>query len=294
MRATINQFCMAFDYRCFFCFNRAFERLLKKEQLTTEQANDFTGEMMQLYPDGRQTLSTHRFARKLHIRLKKYTSQSDVYVSGKKQSNDLVLSMYPSLKEKVASASDPFEVALRLAIAGNIIDFAVNDQYNLEETINLVLNSDFGIDHSRQLKEALQQAKTVLYLGDNNGEIVFDKLFIETINHPNLTFAVRGAPIINDATLEDAIYVGMDKVVPVVSNGYDAPSTLLEHCSAEFRDLFNKADLIISKGQGNLEGLIDHPGNNLFFLLMVKCEVIAERLHVPKGSFVVRKNRLSH
>lgn len=281
---------MGFDYRCFFCFNRAFERLLKKEQLTTEEANHFTGEMMRLYLEGSKTLSTPQFSRELHIRLKKYTGQADPYLQGKKQSNDQVLSMYQTLKKKVETATDPFDMALRLAIAGNIIDFAVNDQYNLDETIDLVLNSDFGIDHSNELKTALSQANTVLYLGDNNGEVVFDKLFIETINHPNLVYAVRGAPIINDVTLEDATYVGMDKLVPVISNGFDAPSTILDHCSGEFREVFNTADVIISKGQGNLEGLLDHPANNLFFLLMVKCDVIAERLGVSKGSFVVKHN----
>jgi damage-control phosphatase, subfamily I len=110
---------------------------------------------------------------------------------------------------------------------------------------------------SSELKEALSTAKTVLYLGDNAGEIVLDKLFIETLMHPNLYLAVRGAPVINDATLDDAQYVGIDTVADVISNGYDAPSTIVDGCSPQFQELFNKADVIISKGQGNLEGLLD-------------------------------------
>jgi len=153
-----------------------------------------------------------------------------------------------------------------------------------------VLKSDFSINHSYELKEALSNAKTVLYLGDNSGEIVLDKLFIETIMHPNLHFAVRGAPVINDVTIDDARYVGIYKVADVISNGYDAPSTIIDKCSEEFQKHFNDADVIISKGQGNLEGLLHKTHKTVFFLLMVKCDVIAEALGVKKGDFVVMKN----
>jgi len=126
-----------------------------------------------------------------------------------------------------------------------------------------------------------------LYLGDNAGEIVFDKLFIRTINHRNLTYVVRGGPIINDATMEDAEYTGMNKVANVISNGFDAPSTVPSESSRQFQQYFSKADIIISKGQGNLEGLLPLNDKRIFFLLMVKCDVMAELLGVDKESFVV-------
>lgn len=149
-----------------------------------------------------------------------------------------------------------------------------------------VMDRDFAINHVVNLKQRLKEAETVLYLGDNAGEIVFDKLFIETINHPNLWYAVRGAPVINDTTIDDAFYVQMDDVAHITVNGYDAPSTILDRCSAAFQDLFEKVDLVISKGQGNLEGLIEVEKSALFFLLMVKCDVIADVLGVDKGGFV--------
>ena len=195
--------------------------------------------------------------------------------------------MFPELENIIRQSKDPFDTALRLAIAGNIIDFAANDNFNLQATINKTLNSEFAIDHSKQLKKAIENAKTVLYLGDNAGEIVFDKLFIQTINHPGLTYVVRGAPVINDATMEDAEYIGMKEIVNVISNGYDAPSTVPDKSSKQFQQYFRKADLIISKGQGNLEGLISLNDGRIFFLLMVKCDVIAEMLKVKKESFVI-------
>jgi uncharacterized protein with ATP-grasp and redox domains len=160
----------------------------------------------------------------------------------------------------------------------------------LQATIDKALNSEFAIGHSKQLKEAIENAKTVLYLGDNAGEIVFDKLFIRTINHPQLTFVVRGAPVINDATIDDAEYTGMKETANVISNGYDAASTIPEKSSKQFQKYFREDDVIISKGQGNLEGLFPLNDKRIFFLLMVKCDVIAEFLKVKKGSLVVYNN----
>lgn len=277
------------DYRCFFCFARAFERLLEKENLSPEVKKQFAGDMFALLNGVKNDLSVPALSRELHMLLKQYSNNPDPYKEVKKQSNDLVLAMYPELKAKVFCSVDQFDSALRLAIAGNIIDFGISNDFDLQATIEKVLNSDFAIDDSIELKQALLKAKTVLYLGDNCGEMVFDKLFIETIMHPNLIYAVRGAPVINDATLEDAKNVGMDIVADIISNGYDAPSTILEQCSAEFLSVFKRADVIISKGQGNLEGLLGKTKKEVYFLLMVKCEVIADILNVKKGDFVIKK-----
>jgi uncharacterized protein with ATP-grasp and redox domains len=280
---------MISDYRCFFCFARAFEKMLEEATISREEKNSFTHRMASLYSKCATNFSAPVFSRELHQILMLYTNNPDPYKEVKKNSNDLVLSMYPAFKEKLLNAEDPFETALRLAIAGNIIDFALGNNFDLNATIEKVLTTNFAIDNSVELKAALTQAKAVLYLGDNAGEIVFDKLFIETIMHPNLTYAVRGSAIINDATLADAHYVGIEKVADVISNGYDAPSTIVDKCSEEFQQLFENADVIISKGQGNLEGLLQNTDKEIFFLLMVKCDVIAEVLNVKKGDFVVIK-----
>ncbi len=280
---------MISDYRCFFCFTRAFEKLLGEENLSIGDRNAFTHEMAALYIKEQHNFSAPVFSRELHNVLKRYTNNPDPYKEAKKQSNDLVLKMYPELRTQILLSDNPFDTALRLAIAGNIIDFAISSSYDLHATINNVLQSDFAINHSQELKKALSDARTVLYLGDNAGEIVLDKLLIENIMHPNLYFAVRGAPVLNDATTEDAEYVGMDMVADVVPNGYDAPSTIVEKCSEQFREVFDMADVIISKGQGNLEGLLGTKNKDIYFLLMVKCNVIADALNVKKGDFVVKK-----
>lgn len=277
------------DYRCYFCFAKAFERLLEKENLTPEEKKCFASDMFGLFNKEKSGFSIPKLSCDLHMLLKQYSDNSDPYKQVKKQSNDLVLNRYPELKDLVFHSSNYFDTALRLAIAGNIIDYGIGNYFDLQGTMDTVLNSEFAIDDSLELKQALSEAKTVLYLGDNCGELVFDKLFIETIMHPNLIYAVRGEPVINDVTLEDARYVGMDKVADLISNGYGAPSTLLEYCSPEFQEVFNSADVIISKGQGNLEGLLGKTDKDVYFLLMVKCDVIADALGVRKGDFVVKK-----
>ncbi len=277
------------DYRCFFCFARAFERLIEKENLLPKEKKQFANDMFGLFNDVKYDFSIPEVSRELHVLLKQYSNNPDPYQKEKKQSNDLVIGMYPELKDIIFQSGNYFDTALRLSIAGNIIDFGISNTFDLHSTIDKVLNSEFAIDDSLLLKQSLSEAKTVLYLADNCGEMVFDKLFIETIMHPNLIYAVRGEPVINDVTLEDAKYVGMELVADVISNGYDAPSTLLDHCSSEFLEVFNRADVIISKGQGNLEGLLGNTTKDIYFLLMVKCEVIADVLGVKKGDFVVKK-----
>ncbi len=283
---------MISDYRCFFCFVKAFESLIEQEKLSLKDKNIFVSQMSQMYLDTKDNFSAPIFSSSLHRLLKEYTGNNDPYKELKRKSNDLVLKGYNSFKSQILKAENSYDTALRLAVAGNIIDFAVSTEYDLEATIHKVLSVDFAIDDSLALKEALASAQTVLYLGDNSGEIVFDKLLVENLMHPNLKYAVRGAPVINDVTDQDAAYVEMDIVADVISNGYDAPSTIINKCSPEFLEIWEKADVVISKGQGNLEGLWEVSSKKIFFLLMVKCDVIADVLHVKKGDFVVKENRI--
>ena len=211
----------------------------------------------------------------------------DPFKEEKEESNRVALELYDNWKPKVIESENPFNLALRLAIAGNIMDYGASDSFDIHKTIDRVIASDFAVDNSEVLRQQLLKASKVLYLGDNAGEIVFDRLFIETIMHGNISFAVKGAPILNDVTVDDSVQVGMHYAADVITNGYDAPSTILERCSREFQEEFRSADLIISKGQGNLEGLLCESDPRIFFLLMVKCDLIAETLGVKKGDFVI-------
>ena len=279
------------DYRCYFCFARTIERLIEKHTLTSAEKKALAAEMFSHFHNGDSGFSIPVLSREVFRIFRERSGVADPYEKIKYESNERLLGEYAMFREMIDQSDDPFEVALRLAVAGNIIDYGVSDHHDLEETMENVLKSTFAINHVGRLKRRLAEARTVLYLGDNAGEIVFDKLFIETFHHPNIWYAVRGTPVINDATRKDADQVGMEEVAKVIDNGYDAPSTLPEKCSPSFQQLYNEADLVISKGQGNLEGLIDASRRNIFFLLMVKCNVIADRLGVKKGGFVCTENK---
>jgi len=224
--------------------------------------------------------------RELHRLLRRYLQDPDPYREIKLEYNRRMMDKYDDFKKLINNSSDPFNTAVRLAIAGNVIDFGSYHRLDVMETVDRILKAELARDDSQKLKQEIACAENVLYLGDNAGEIVFDKLLIETINHPNVFFAVRGAPIINDVTEKDTEMTGIDEYAKIISSGDDAPGILLESCSPEFKKMFQNADVIISKGQGNLEGLID-VDHNIFYLLTVKCRLVAEHLGVNEKEFVV-------
>jgi hypothetical protein len=274
------------DERCVKCFLNTYKRLFQKYNISEQQQRAFLAFFNHI-TDFQQTKLAPEIQRSLSKTFCRIVGVDDPFCEEKEESNRIALDLYNVWKAKVIDSRTPFDLALRLAIAGNIMDYGASNDFDVTNTLDRVLNCDFAIDSSNELKKRLAKAQNVLYLADNAGEIVFDRIFVETIMHSNLVYAVKGGPILNDVTIDDSIQVGMHYAADVISNGYDAPSTILSKCSDDFLKIYRSADLIISKGQGNLEGLLSENDSRIFFLLMVKCDLIAELLKVQKGSFVV-------
>ena len=235
-------------------------------------------------------------ARLIHQRIRERTNNPDPYSESKKRHNALALKLYELLRPNVVSADDAFEAAVRLAIAGNIIDLGAKTSLSdnhINKTINESLTA--SIDHKliEQLESEIKKAKNILYLTDNAGEIVFDRLLIEQLPTDKMTVAVKGAPVINDATMEDAVEAGLTKLVKVIDNGSDGPGTILDTCSKSFIDEFEKADLVISKGQGNYESL-SGINKNIYFLLKAKCPVLADDIGCQVGQMIIKKNVINN
>ncbi len=279
------------NYECLLCQIKGLDKRMDKFEIAIEKRNLLVSYLFE-YISGIDVENSYspEVTRDIFYSLKEVSEIEDPYFKEKNKSNREMLDRYFEFQEQVQNSNDKFDTALRLAIAGNIIDFGPTDKFDVSGTIKRVLNSDFAIDHSQQLKVEVEKANTILYLGDNCGEVVLDKLFLETINHPNVYFAVRNSPILNDVTEKEALHVGIDKVAKIVSNGDDAPSTLLHRVSSSFLEIYKSADLIISKGMGNFEGLMDETDDRLFFLLMIKCPVIGEIIGAENGSFIVKQN----
>jgi len=225
----------------------------------------------------------------IHRALRQMTGVADPYREAKDRFNRMALEMLPELSERVRSAGDPLYMALRLAIAGNVIDFGVDGSITeaaAREAIAGALDEPFDGDVDA-FRRAVAEAGRILYLADNAGEIVFDRLLIEQLPRDRVTVAVRGAPVLNDATMADACIAGLCELVEVIENGSDAPGTILADCSEAFGRRFAEADLILAKGQGNFETLSDAEGH-ICFLFKAKCPVIADHIGLPVGTHVLR------
>lgn len=234
---------------------------------------------------------------RIHRLLRQVTGNSDPYRDAKRRSNAAALELYPGLKERVAASADPFATAVHLAIAGNVIDLGCKvdlDDGDVHRAIEEAMTTPVDLHEVDALRRTIRNAEAILYLADNAGEIVFDRLLIESMPMDRTVLVVRGQPIINDATREDAEAAGLTGLVEVIDNGADVPGTILDRCSAVFRRRFENADLIIAKGQGNYETLSQEclgGSRATFFLLKVKCAVVARDLGCRMGEMVVRRHQ---
>lgn len=225
---------------------------------------------------------------RIHRRLREITGAEDPYRTVKDRHNRLALNLYPELKKGIQKNPDPFAMAVGLAVAGNIIDLGAKSGMDDTEMLSMLERtiSEKIIGDLAGFKRVVSGARRILYLADNAGEIAFDRLLIEQFPPDRVTVAVRGAPVINDATMIDAHAVGLCEVVEVIDNGSDAPGTVVEDCNRAFRRRFSEADLVIAKGQGNYETLSGE-ARCIFFLFKAKCSVIAAHVGVPVGTNVV-------
>ena len=228
----------------------------------------------------------------IHRRLRELTGVADPYRAAKSRFNQLAMSMLPELRDRVKREPHTLMAAAKAAIAANVIDLGVQSALGENQAAEALRQSCSADAHGdfAEFQRQVDEAREILYLADNAGEIAVDRLLIEELGPERVTLVVRGTPVINDATIEDSREVGLHEFVRVLDNGSDAPGTILEDCSDVFRDRFRKADLIISKGQGNFETLSDIDAN-IFFLLKVKCPVIAEHVMLPVDTLALLRSR---
>ena len=215
----------------------------------------------------------------------------DPFKDIKSEYNQIALELYPSLKTTIENSPDPLWTSIRLAIAGNVIDFGIFTSVDIEGTISKALNSKIAVDDYNSLKDAVSYADEILYLTDNAGEIVFDRLFIETLIQlgKKVKAVVKGSPVINDSTMEDAKESSLTKICEIMDNGSEAVGTILDWTSSTFQKTFKNAQLIISKGQANFETLIGTE-KKLFFLFQSKCDVVSKELSLSTGSMLLKKS----
>ncbi|MFL0168561.1 damage-control phosphatase ARMT1 family protein [Candidatus Clostridium helianthi] len=229
--------------------------------------------------------------------IKEHTNNQDPYKETRNYYNTLFSKLLPEFEKKIEQAEDSFQLAVRYAIVGNIIDFNPIHNTLLEDIFDYfekMEQLELAIDDSRELAEDILNSKTLLYLGDNCGEICMDKILLKKIKelNPNvkISFGVRGKPVVNDSIAEDAYAVGIDEYAEVIDNGDGSLGTVLKRTSREFKEVYKKADVVIAKGQANYECLSEEK-KKIYFLLMTKCDVIANDIGAPEKKMICMKNK---
>lgn len=258
-------------------------RIATDDERKIKKVLDETGMMLKDIPIDSSPPETGQL---IYRKIREITGNNDPYRGIKEESTSKALTLYPGLKEMVKRSDDRLLMAVRMAIAGNVIDFGINQRFDLEKEIEEIIRRNFAICDYRQFRERLAEADEILYIGDNAGECVFDRILIEEMGKP-VTYAVREVPVINDALYEDAVQAGLNSITTIISSGTDAPGTVLGRCNHEFRKIYENSSFIISKGQGNFEALSDEK-RPIFFLLKAKCRVIANDIGVNKGDILLR------
>ena len=275
---------------CIPCFVRQAHDALRQVTNDEELMHRVLRRVLVASAEFKMDLTPPEMAQAIHRIIREETGSPDPYAEIKAKSTAVALRLAEEARPMINGAIDPFKMALRFSIAGNIMDFALTskwDQMNLSSFLDDTRLKELDESGVEALRDAVGAAQNIFFLGDNAGEAVFDRLLIEQMPHAKVTYAVKGSPVINDVTLKDALDSGLDQVAELMENGNDAPGTILSLCPPAFQKRFAEADLVIAKGQANYETLSesDRP---LFFLTQVKCPVIGRDMDKPVGSWIVQ------
>ncbi|MBD3228007.1 MAG: DUF89 family protein [Candidatus Lokiarchaeota archaeon] len=284
---------MNMNIDCVICFQKQALRALKDiEDIKVKEK--VLRSVMEMLLTQEWTKTPPELAGEVYRVVKGISGIEDPYKELKIKSNEIILDMYDDLKEESLNSEDPIQHALRLAVAGNIMDFGASEDFDVNETLERVVNADFAYDYSDNLKEKLGTAESILYFADNSGEIVLDKLLLELIlkkyDIKKITFVVKAGPIINDATMNDINQITISDLPNItfktIGNAlyHESPS----RTSEEVKKWIYEHDIVIAKGQGNYEGFSIYKHlKKIFFLLMAKCPIVARDLDVEEQSFII-------
>lgn len=283
---------MKIQYECIHCLARQAVEIAEEVTSDVAMQEEIIKKSLKELGEMDFNETAPEIAFRMHQHAKNITGINDPYIELKKQYNEIAQEIYDRIiKEKwLENADDPFDMACRLAIAGNIIDFSVGLKLDYTDIIKSVEDSikyDIFGTGIAALRNAVERAGNIMYIGDNSGEIIFDKFLLENLPLSKVTYVVKGGPIVNDATMEDAINTGLVDLVKVIDNGHSAQGTILKDCSSAFINEFDKADLIISKGQANFETLSSIEDKTIFYLLRAKCSSVAHAIGCNRMDYVL-------
>lgn len=289
---------MDINLECIYCTIKKADSLFSQYEIDEYEKLKFMKEVFKIVSMSNQTdTSPYINAQIMRLLTNKFFIE-DIYLNVKKEYNELLLSKSEEIFKEIERSSEQLNLALKYAMVGNFIDFGAMDKVDKNKLENIILKvreQDIDIEEYDNFVKDLNNAKEIVYLADNAGEIVFDKIFIMILQklYKNLkiTVIVRGKPIYNDATIRDAKEIGLCEIVEVIDNGTDIPGTQLDKITTKTKEIIDSADLIISKGQGNFETLFGCK-KNIYYIFLCKCDLFTKRFNLEKfkGVFVNETN----
>ncbi len=284
---------MNISTECVTCiFNQAL-RVANELGLDEEDTKKVLDESAKMLPSFSLSLTPPQNATPMYEMISKLLDKEDLYKEAKMASIQKATKLIPKCKDILAQSDNKFLTATKIAVVGNVIDLASEVMFDLDEEVDKVINNQFVIDDTFSLYSKLLKAKKVVYLADNAGENVFDRLYIEYLKSEfeeiEFFYFVRGNPIINDITIDDLDGDEIHKVATVIDSGVPTPGIVIDLMNDNAKELFNSADLIISKGMGNFECLSNEISYPIFFLLKIKCNVVATALNEKIGGIICKK-----
>ncbi|MBN1538836.1 MAG: DUF89 family protein [Candidatus Thermoplasmatota archaeon] len=271
------------DLRCMSCFIKQYTREIEGSDLSSEEEEKVVREMLSLLSSMSYDQAPVDVSLTMHNRMIELNVSADPYCMLKKNSTKKALEMVGAIESEVLSGKDPIFDAILVSMAGNVMDYGAKNMLDLKEVLHMARKNGFRINDHDLFRRKLGSARNVVIFLDNSGEVVFDHLLMRTIHryYPSVRFkaVVKRIPLLNDVTREDALEAGLTdeyiELVDLPDEGWIKPRHL---------SLFPDADIFLSKGQGNFESLSEAKG--VFFLLVTKCEVVAEYLGVEVGEMV--------
>lgn len=284
---------MKTSYQCIECFLRQIDKASSVAKLGPKDKERLLGRLTKKLLAFNFSQPPVVFGRTIYKTVASASGQKDIFQKEKIKTEQYLLKFSSSIEKLFTTAADPLHTAVRFSCAANAIDFGVGQTPNVKKLLSKIKNSRLNVDHSGSLRRKLKKSKNVLLIGDNCGEAIFDKFFVVQIKKYNpqaeVIYVTRSAPIINDVTIADAKRMGMDEVAKIISSGCDYPGLILSKTCAGFRKIYSKADIIISKGQGNFESF--EGKKDIFYLFKVKCPAVTDYLLLPLGNLLCLHNK---
>ncbi len=289
---------MNIDLACVECIINQSKRVADAIKADDKLTQEIVQAVEKMAPGFSFEQSPPEVAAAVYEKMAKIAGKSDLYDEVKKLSTIKAQSFIPHLQEQIKLSQTPLLTATKVAVAGNVIDLAAEFAFDLNEELDKIFHTDFAVNDFDRLEKQLGKASTLLYIGDNAGEHIFDKIYIQTIAsvYPDLEifYMTRGNAIINDVTYEEAKEAGFDEICHLINSGVNTPGFVYDRANVESQELYDSADMVLTKGMGNYECLSDSKRDNLFFLLKVKCNVVAQSIGKNVGDIICKEAKTTH